>query len=261
MKSILIIEDDQRIALALCVRLKAEGFATYVAADALCGLGLALRHRPDLILLDISLPAGNGFQLAEQFARFPETSETPVIFTTASKDPALRNKVIESGAAGLLRKPYDAEELLNVVREALEDYGLTDIVTYPCPQDNSHSLGQRRKVLIVEDDENVAKGLAIRMDSAGYETSVASDALSGVRQAMTTKPDLVILDVALPAGDGFAVAERLQAHLPNPTRIIFLTASSRPDFRKRAEQLGAVGFFEKPYESGALLDTIHQALC
>ena len=67
-----------------------------------------------------------------------------------------------------------------------------------------------------------------------------------------------MLDISLPAGDGFSVAERIQANIPKPTPIIFLTASRRPDFRQKAKELGAVGFFEKPYEADALLATIRQ---
>ena len=80
MKKILIIEDDQKIAFGLCVRLKAHGYATWVAEDGIRGMGLALRILPDLILLDISLPAGNGFALADQLNKFPETQLTPVFY-------------------------------------------------------------------------------------------------------------------------------------------------------------------------------------
>src|SRR5258706_1387894 len=119
MKKVLIIEDDQKIALALCVRLKARGYTTWIAEDAINGLKLAVANRPDLILLDISLPAGNGLRLAEHLKTLPDTRRTPVIFATASKESDLRQKAIELGAAGLLRKPYDAETLLRVVEHAL----------------------------------------------------------------------------------------------------------------------------------------------
>ena len=115
--------------------------------------------------------------------------------------------------------------------------------------------------MIVEDDENIASALSIRMGAAGFETTIANDGMSGMRSAVSVNPDLVILDISLPAGDGFAVAENIQANIPNPVRIIFLTASKRLDFRERAEQLGAVGFFEKPYEPTALVSAVRQALC
>jgi len=261
MKKILIIEDDEKIAFALCVRLKAHGYATWIARDGISGLGLALRINPDLILLDISLPAGNGFGLIQQFNQLDETRETPIILATASKDTSLREKALELGAAGLLRKPYDADQLLAVVRFALNNWDRSDPLPFMASASELQiSPIKARKVLIVEDDVNVARALSIRMKAAGYETNVANDALAGVRCAVLSKPDLVVLDISLPAGDGFTVAERIQSHIPTPTRIIFLTASKRPDFRQRAERLGASAFFEKPYEADALLEAVRQAL-
>ncbi len=246
MKKILIIEDDEKIALALCVRLKAYGHATWIAGDRITGFSLAVRHKPDLILLDISLPGGDGLALAEQFNEWPETRQTPIIFATASQDPELRKKVLNLGASGLVRKPYETEELLRVVQHALEGEGRTRLA--------------RKRILIVEDDQQIALGLALRMKAAGFDAAVANDALSGVRSAVQTKPDAVVLDISMPAGDGFTVAERIQANIPTPTPIIFLTASRRPDFRQRARQLGAVGFFEKPYEPEDLLAAVRNAV-
>jgi DNA-binding response OmpR family regulator len=115
MKKILIVEDDQRIAMALVIRLKANGYAASVAPDAFAGASQARTTKPDLILLDISMPGGNGLQLAETFLRMPETSGTPVIFITASKDPELLEKVMELGAIGLFEKPFDTEKLLSSI--------------------------------------------------------------------------------------------------------------------------------------------------
>ena len=115
MKSILIVEDDQKIAMALAIRLKANGYKASVAPDALAGATQARTLKPDLILLDISMPGGNGFQLAETFLRMPETNGTPIIFITASKNPELLQKVMGLGAVGLFEKPFDTENLLNTI--------------------------------------------------------------------------------------------------------------------------------------------------
>ena len=262
MKKILIVEDDERLSLALSIRMKAQEYATWTAGDAISALSLALQINPDLILLDISLPAGNGFTLIEQLDRFPETREIPIIFTTASKDPELRNRALDLGAAGLLRKPYDAEELLAVVDQTLSDWDPDSRTHFFAAADDSWQAGKprRKKVLIVEDDEKLTKALAMRLGAAGFETTIAHDGLAGVRCAVTNKPDLIVLDVSLPAGDGFTVAEQIQTQVHSPIRIIFMTASKRLDFRERAAQLGAAAFFEKPYEPEALLSAVRQAL-
>jgi DNA-binding response OmpR family regulator len=262
MKKILIIEDDERLALALSVRLKANGYATWVAADCITAVSTAVQVKPDLILLDVSLPAGNGLDLIDEFYQLPETSQTPIILATANKDPELRNKALELGASGLLRKPYDPEELLGVVEQVLTSWRVSDTGTFVIsnPMTDDPDAPGAKKVLIIEDDQKIAQALAIRMASAGYETFVANDGMTAVRTAVNIKPDVIVLDISLPAGDGFAVAERIQMYIPRPIRIIFLTASKRSDFRKRAEQLGAVAFFEKPYEPKALLTAVERAL-
>jgi len=115
MKKVLVVEDDERLSLALSIRLKAQGYATWTAGDAISALSLALRVNPNLILLDISLPAGGGFAFIEQLNQFPGTREIPIVLSTASKDPELRDRALDLGVAGVLRKPYDAKELLAVV--------------------------------------------------------------------------------------------------------------------------------------------------
>lgn len=117
-----------------------------------------------------------------------------------------------------------------------------------------------RKILVIEDDRKIALALALRLKAAGYEASLAHDAVTGVNTAIKLRPDLVLLDVSMPAGNGFLVAERIQTLIPVIVPIIFLTASKQPSFREKAEELGAVGFFEKPYDSDALLAAIKDAI-
>ena len=117
-----------------------------------------------------------------------------------------------------------------------------------------------KKILIVEDDQSIAKALASRLKNAGYEVNIAPDALTGLEVALKTLPDLVILDISLPAGNGFTVAERIQSLIPTATPLIFLTASNQPGLRDKAKELGAEAFFHKPYDADDLLGAIQLAL-
>ena len=119
---------------------------------------------------------------------------------------------------------------------------------------------QRKKILIVEDDANIAKALAIRIKAWGYEATVAPDAVLGLSSAVKIKPDLALLDISLPAGNGFTVADRIQELIPRETPFIFVTASKQPGLREKARLLGAAGFFEKPYVPEQLRAAIQGAL-
>ena len=117
-----------------------------------------------------------------------------------------------------------------------------------------------KSILIIEDDRKIALALTLRINSAGYEVTATYDALTGLDAAVKNPPDLVLVDICLPAGDGFALSKKIQTLLPAPTPIIFITASKQPGFRQKANELGAAGYFEKPYEAGELLAAIQNAL-
>jgi DNA-binding response OmpR family regulator len=260
MRKILIIEDDRKLTLALCVRLKANGYGTWIAEDGITGLKTALREKPDLILLDLTLPAGNGLELAKELRRHQETRRTPIILATASTESNLRDAALDLGAAGLIRKPYDAETLLMVVQSALGDASLGTLRALAARATPSTAALRRKTVLVVEDDHRLAQAITLRLKAAGFETVTAGDAISAVRCAVQTQPDVVVLDISLPGGDGFIVAERIQANLHKPTSLVFLTASRLPGLREKANALGAAGFLEKPYAPEVLLAMVSQAV-
>src|SRR3954463_6559741 len=93
------------------------------------------------------------------------------------------------------------------------------------------------KVLIVEDDQTIAKALSFRLKSAGYEVIVTHDAVAAVAAAREFQPDLAVLDISIPAGDGFSVAERVRELIITATPIIFLTASKQAGLRQQAQQI------------------------
>jgi DNA-binding response OmpR family regulator len=119
MKKILIVEDDRKVATALEVRLKAAGYDVLISFDGHQGLLTAVRQQPDLIISDIWMPQPLGFLDRQRLAALGLT-DVPVIYITASTKEDLRQIAMEAGAAAFFEKPYDAEELLAAVAEAIE---------------------------------------------------------------------------------------------------------------------------------------------
>lgn len=119
MPSVLIVDDDDRTAVALGARLKAGGFEPVLAYDVPTAVTLAAAHQPSLVILDIAMPQGGGFALAQRLRRMPATASTPILFITASRHPGLMEHAMERGAAGYIEKPYDPRELLALVRDLL----------------------------------------------------------------------------------------------------------------------------------------------
>jgi CheY-like chemotaxis protein len=118
-KTILVVEDEPRIVEVLTVRLRAAGYRVIAAADAVLAGMMALKHQPDLVLLDISMPGGNGLLVAERLQNGDTTAGIPVIFLTASRQPGLRAKAMALGAVAFFEKPYDAHQLLAAIARAL----------------------------------------------------------------------------------------------------------------------------------------------
>jgi CheY-like chemotaxis protein len=119
----------------------------------------------------------------------------------------------------------------------------------------------KAKILVVDDNPTIRKGLGVRLRANGYEVLFAEDAISATAALVTEKPDLLILDLGLPCGDGFVVMDRLQkndriSNIP----VIILTGSELGGNRERALQAGAAAFFQKPVEDATLLFAIRKAL-
>ena len=122
-------------------------------------------------------------------------------------------------------------------------------------------MGAKKKILIVEDERDIVKALTIRLQANGYEVVTAFDGAQGAFMAHKEQPDLIILDIRMPAGDGFSVAEKLKQS--GPTKdipVIFLTGSPERNSEARAMELGARFYIKKPYDPEELLDAMKRAL-
>lgn len=249
-KVILVIEDDADIRRGLCVRLQAHGYATEMAADAITGQSLALRTKPALILLDLGLPGGDGLALLKRLNGLATTSSIPVIVLTG-RDPQVHEVASRQlGAVGFFQKPPEMDNLIAAIQEQIGDPKLAA----PTPSG-------RPKILIVEDDADTRMGLMVRLRKVGYDTAFAGDAGTAVTLAQKERPNLVLLDLGLPAGDGFVVLERLQ-NIPalRTTPVIVLSARDPEVNRPRALGAGARAYFHKPADIPELLESIRKQL-
>jgi DNA-binding response OmpR family regulator len=118
-KKILIVDDEADIVALLAMRLKAHGYEITVASDGVSAVARAHREKPDLILLDIKMPAGGGVATFENLKRSADTMIIPVIFITAYPDDDTKHKTLTMGAKAFIAKPFDANDVLAKVRKAL----------------------------------------------------------------------------------------------------------------------------------------------
>jgi len=119
-QKILVIEDDSVARADLEARLEANGYIVAQAADAASAMTVVNRERPDLILLDLGLPAGDGFLVLERLRKIETVAAIPVLIITGRSDPETRKRVEAMGVAPLLAKPVGTEVLLAAIRAGLE---------------------------------------------------------------------------------------------------------------------------------------------
>jgi DNA-binding response OmpR family regulator len=117
-----------------------------------------------------------------------------------------------------------------------------------------------KTILVVEDDARITAALGVRLRAAGYRVLTAADGRAGITSAVSAKPDLIITDIWMPDPIGFFTKERLHNLGLTGVPVIYITASKKKDLRKTAEEEGAAGFFEKPYDPQELLAAVAKAL-
>ena len=117
---ILVIEDDAVARADLEARLAANGYIVARAADAASALTVVNRERPDLILLDLGLPGGDGFLVLDRLRKIAALAVIPVLVITGRSDAETRKRVEALGVAPLLAKPVETEVLLAAIRAGLE---------------------------------------------------------------------------------------------------------------------------------------------
>jgi two-component system KDP operon response regulator KdpE len=113
-KKILIVEDDADVRLGYQILLRANGYDTFFAADSITAISEARKHMPDLIILDLGLPAGDGFIVMERL-RGPvnmDLAQIPVIVVSGRDLRGNKERALKAGAKAFLQKPWDDDELL-----------------------------------------------------------------------------------------------------------------------------------------------------
>lgn len=121
---ILIADDDRGLTVALKKRLIKEGYAVITASDSYNALALTLQSMPDVCLLDINMPAGDGFTVQERIqaigsTKHPRLLTIPILYMTGDKSERLDDLAEDMGAFAILHKPFEYRLLVEVIEKAL----------------------------------------------------------------------------------------------------------------------------------------------
>ena len=128
-KKILVIEDDADVRLGYHVMLKAHHYDTFFAADSSSAVSEARKHKPDLIILDLGLPAGDGFIVLERFRGNTNLAVIPVIVVSGRDLHGNKERALKEGAKAFVQKPWNDNELLALISELLGQPNIVYLAT------------------------------------------------------------------------------------------------------------------------------------
>ncbi len=120
-------------------------------------------------------------------------------------------------------------------------------------------MTDRKKILLIEDDREIASSMTSILEGAGYEITHAPNGVEGQKLVETVKPHLIITDMMMPKMGGFPVLEYLKS-LNDPPPVIMITANEGGRHKAYAEMLGVVDYIRKPFAMDVLLDAVSRAV-
>ena len=255
LRTVLVIEDSLSAGEQIGRYLSELGIAAVIHTQASGAIARAAELMPDLIVLDILLPDGTGWDLFHQLNANRRTEAIPVLITSVVDDPERARAL---GAAGFLLKPIDrailVQTLQRIVRAASQPSDRPDLLDVSsAAQPGTEPI----RILLAEDNESTIDIMSDYLHAKGYEVIVARNGGEAFLQAQDTKPALILMDIQMPGVDGLEAIRRIRAdEALYETPIIAVTALAMPGDREHCLAAGANDYLTKPVNLRALLTTI-----
>jgi len=241
---VLLVEDNDAAAQLLSQHLMNAGYRTLRASSGGDGLRLASDHQPAIVILDILLPDIEGWDVIRRMKQSDSLVNIPILVVSIVAD---KTRGLALGALEVLEKPVNKTDLLAAVQRIL-------------PLGSAQRSVAR--ILVVDDDTAALEALLRHLNKAGYQVSAAGGGQPAIDFALSTPPDLIILDLMMPDITGFDVIARLHDNIATRNiPIIVITAKILSD-EDRALIRGRVSHIvnKRELDLQALLDDVKRVI-
>jgi diguanylate cyclase (GGDEF)-like protein len=236
----LIVDDDAEMVRIASRVLETEGMVVKTAPSRLAALAAVTEGMPDVVLVDVGLPDGSGYDLVEELRRRPDAEACAVLVISVRSDFQGRVHAVTCGADGYFEKPVDWEALLRRLHHVLE-----------------RTRTEPGRVLSVEDDPAEAAFLRTVLESGGYQFEVCPTPERFEAALTSFQPDLVLMDVNLPGVTGYDLVRYVRQNERYATLpILFLTTESAMGAHVEAARAGGDEHLVKPVAPGLLLSAV-----
>ncbi len=209
---ILLVDDDPAILLSVGDQLQFEGYEVVKAESAEQALERLKKLKPDLIILDISMPGIGGMAFLKQISQVAGTMKYPVLVFTARAE--LDQFFAHTGVNGFLSKTTDPETLLKEIDHIMAKRNTPGSALAA----GAAASGRRMRVMIAEDDARECEHLVNYFTRYGYEANGVSNSYAVIETAVTHSPDVILLKYIMPHVNGPAIAAMLGS-MPSTQKI------------------------------------------
>lgn len=250
MKKILIIEDNENLGKILEKFFQSKDFDVALVHDGMVGLNEMKSFNPDIVLLDMSLPSMNGYEILEARSKDPNLAKIPVIVISNSGQDVEIGRLRELGATDYVIKiqmsPDDVyKKVASILGIEIHDEDREFIIETKTGSEKSCDL-TGVTVLWVEDDMFLSSIVGRKLASTGAKHIQAKSADEAFSSLQTNKPNVIVLDLVLPGMSGFEILEKLKADpVTKDIPVIVLSNLDQRDDMEKCFKLGAVKFFVK----------------
>ncbi|WP_163865091.1 response regulator [Myxococcus eversor] len=238
---VLVIEGEPEVGYIAKALMTARGYDVRLAFNAEEGMSSARLYHPDMVLVSVRLPDVDGLRLAEILRHDPETRRAPLLLSSAFDE---RQRAFRAGADAFLVRPLMPDKLLATVDSLVRGRAGT-----------AHG-----RVLVVDDDVKIATICREVLENIGFDVVVAGSLEEGRRSLRERRPDVILLDVTLPDGDGFLFLEEIKAERASGhISVIFISARAETSSKVRALKLGGDDYLTKPFDAlelGARVESV-----
>ncbi len=256
MAKILVIDDDGIVRDALSVFLMRAGHEVLTAADGANGVQAFKSSLPDLVVLDRDLPVLSGSGV---FDKIREVSKSvPILILSGYDDPEEVGAYLRSGAADFLSKSDGLSPVLAAV-DRLLGAASAQVAAAPRPAKPAPAPSGAAIILVADDDEEIRKVLNRFLSSLAYEVLEAADGAEALALARARRPDIILLDIAMPKKDGVEVLKELAPEMPG-AGFIMITGNEDEELARECLGLGAFDYVSKPINIDSLGKSIKARL-
>jgi len=291
---VLLVDDEEEYVRTMAERMQMRDVGSRVALNGEEALQMVEDDPPDVMVLDLRMPGINGMEVLERVKS--EHPNVQVVILTGHGSEQDEKEARRLGAFHYLQKPADTNQILSVIKSAwsksveaaaefvkesrkeidrsmtaaaFAEGGAPELAVEAMqqdpakastkePADTQDSSAQTLKVLLVDDEEDLVRTMAERMEMRDLGSDVALDGQQALDMIDDEIPDVMVLDLRMPGIDGMEVLKRVKETYPQ-VAVIIMTGHGSDEDEKEARRLGAFAYLRKPVDMGELIEVVRNA--